>query len=50
MSAPRPHPSLREGVTPAMLPPRVRHVPATTERQGVLLREGRVVAAVLLAL
>ena len=50
MSAPRPNPSLREGVTPAMLHPRVRHVPATTERQGVLLREGLVVAALLLAL
>jgi hypothetical protein len=50
MSAPRPNPSLREGVTPAMLHPRVRHVPATTDRQGGLLREGLVVAALLLAL
>ena len=50
MSAPRPHPSLREGVTPARLHPRVRHVPATTERQGGLLREGLVAAALLLAL
>jgi hypothetical protein len=36
MSAPRPNPSLREGVTPAMLHPRVRSVTATTDRQGVL--------------
>ena len=50
MSAPRPNPSLREGVTPAMLHPLVRYVTATTERQGVLLRVGLVAAALLLAL
>ena len=50
MSAPRPNPSLREGVTPAMLHPRVRSVTATTDRQGVLRCVGLAAAALLLAL
>ena len=50
MSAPRPHPLLRERVTPAMLNPLVRFVTATTEMQWVLLGVGMAAAALLLAL
>ena len=50
MAAPRPNPILRERVKPAMLHPLVRHVPATTDMQWVLLCVGLAAAALLFAL
>jgi hypothetical protein len=50
MAVPRPHPLLRERVKPALLNPLVRHVPATTDMQWVLLCVGLAAAALLFAL